>query len=262
MTNPAAALRARIRAGAPLFGVWAGLGSPLAAELLGRAGFDWVVVDLEHGAATESELLAHLTAIEVTGAAALVRPQSGERLRVGRALDLGAAGIVVPRLDTAEQAREAVTFLRYPPDGQRGVALLTRGARLGAVGHGEVAYVNRDIVGIVQIETPSALREADEIAAIDGVDVLFVGPADLSHSLGVPGRFDDAAYLAALRSVLDACRAYHKAAGILLYDPASFGPHLEMGFTFVGLGADLSFVANGAKAALAAARTAQAAKPR
>jgi 2-keto-3-deoxy-L-rhamnonate aldolase RhmA len=256
MTNPASALRARIRAGAPLFGVWTGLGSPLAAELLGRAGFDWVVVDLEHGAATESELLAHLTAIEVSGAAALVRPQSGERLRVGRALDLGAAGIVVPRLDTAEQAREAVTFLRYPPDGQRGVALLTRGARLGAVGHGEVAYVNRDIVGIVQIETPSALREADEIAAIDGVDVLFVGPADLSHSLGVPGRFDDKTYLAALRSVVAACRAHHKAAGILLYDPASFGPHLEMGFTFVGLGADLSFVANGAKAALAAAKAA------
>lgn len=253
MTNLASGLRARIRGGAPLFGVWAGLGSPLAAELLGRAGFDWVVVDLEHGAATESELLAHLTAIEVTGAAALVRPQSGERLRVGRALDLGAAGIVVPRLDTAEQAREAVTFLRYPPDGQRGVALLTRGARLGAVGHGEVAYVNRDIVGVVQIETPSALREAEGIAAIDGVDVLFVGPADLSHSLGVPGRFDDETYLAGLRSVVDACRAHHKAAGILLYDPASFGPHLEMGFTFIGLGADLSFVANGARAALAAA---------
>ncbi|HEV2006648.1 MAG TPA: aldolase/citrate lyase family protein, partial [Candidatus Limnocylindrales bacterium] len=167
------------------------------------------------------------------------------------------AGIVVPRLDTADQAREAVTFLRYPPDGQRGVALLTRGARLGAVGHGEVGYVNRDIVGIVQIETSSALGEADEIAAIDGVDVLFVGPADLSHSLGVPGKFEDATYLAALRSVVDACRAHGKAAGILLYDPASFGPHLEMGFTFVGLGADLSFVANGAKAALAAARVAQ-----
>jgi 2-keto-3-deoxy-L-rhamnonate aldolase RhmA len=257
MKNPASGLRARIRAGAPLFGVWAGLGSPLAAELVARAGFDWVVVDLEHGAATESELLAHLTAIEVTGAAALVRPQSGERLRVGRALDLGAAGIVVPRLDTADQAREAVTFLRYPPDGQRGVALLTRGARLGGVGHGEVAYINRDIVGIVQIETPSALREADEIAAIDGVDVLFVGPADLSHSLGVPGKFDDPAYLAALRSVVGACRAHRKAAGILLYDPASFGPHLEMGFTFVGLGADLAFVANGAKAALAAARAAE-----
>jgi 4-hydroxy-2-oxoheptanedioate aldolase len=252
MTTPS--LRTRIHAGETLFGVWAGLGSSIAAELLGIAGFDWIVVDLEHGAATEAELLAHLTAIEGTGAAALVRPQSGERLRMGRALDLGAEGLVVPRLDTAEQAREAVTFLRYPPDGQRGVALLTRGARLGAVAHAGVASLNRDIVGIVQIETPSALHEADAIAAIDGVDVLFVGPADLSHSLGVPGQFANATYLAALESVVAACRAHGKAAGILLYDPASFGPHLEMGFTFVGLGADLSFVVNGGKAALAAAR--------
>jgi 4-hydroxy-2-oxoheptanedioate aldolase len=247
-------LRERIHAGETTFGCWLGLGSPLAAELVARAGYDWVVVDLEHGAGTESELLAHLTAIEGTGAAALVRPQSGERLRMGRALDLGAEGLVIPRLDTAEQAREAVTFLRYPPDGQRGVALLTRGARLGAVAHGDVGALNRDIVGIVQIETPSALREADEIAALDGVDVLFVGPADLSHSLGVPGQFGDATYLAALRSVVSACRARGKAAGILLYDEASFGPHLEMGFTFVGLGADLSFVVGAAKAALAAGR--------
>lgn len=247
-------LRARIHAGETLFGAWLGLGSPIAAELLGRAGFDWVVVDLEHGAATEGELLAQLTAIEGTGAAALVRPQSGERLRMGRALDLGAEGLVIPRLDTAEQAREAITFLRYPPDGQRGVALLTRGARLGAVAHADVGSINRDLVGIVQIETPSALAKADEIAAIDGVDVLFVGPADLSHSLGVPGQFANASYLAGLRSVVAACRAHGKAAGILLYDPASFGPHLDLGFTFVGLGADLSFVVGGGKAALAAAK--------
>jgi len=247
-------LRRRIHAGETLFGAWVGLGSPAAAELLGRAGFDWLVIDLEHGAATESELLAHLTAVEVTGAAALVRPQSGERLRMGRALDLGAEGLVVPRLDTAEQAREAVTFLRYPPAGQRGVALLTRGARLGSVGHADVPSLNDDIVGIIQIETPSALEQADEIAAIDGVDVLFVGPADLSHSLGIAGQFGNDSYLAALARVVAACRAHGKAAGILLYDPASFAPHLEMGFTFVGLGADLSFVVNSGKAALAVAR--------
>jgi 4-hydroxy-2-oxoheptanedioate aldolase len=254
VTPAGGSIRSRIRAGETLFGAWAGLGSPLAVELLGRAGFDWIVVDLEHGAATESELLGHLTAIEGSGAAALVRPQSAERLRMGRALDLGAEGLVIPRLAAADQVREAVTFLRYPPEGQRGVALLTRGARLGSVTHAEVGTLNRDIVGIVQIETPSALAQADEIASIDGVDVLFVGPADLSHSLGVPGRFDDATYLAGLHSVVAACRAHGKAAGILLYDPASFRAHLELGFTFVGLGADLSFLAGGGKAALGVAR--------
>jgi len=162
--------------------------------------------------------------------------------------------VVVPRLDTAAQVREAMTYLRYPPAGQRGVALLTRGARLGTVNHAGVAAINDDITGIFQIESPSALEAADDFAAIDGVDVLFVGPADLSHSLGVPGQFANAAYQAGLRRVVDACRAHGKAAGILLYDPASFKPHLDLGFTFVGIGADVSFVNDGVKAALTAAR--------
>ncbi len=247
-------LRRRILAGETLFGAWASLGSPGSAELMGRAGLDWVVVDLEHGNTTESELLAHLTAIELTGAAALVRPQSGERLRIGRALDMGAEGVVVPRLDTHEQAVEAMTFLRYPPAGHRGVALLTRGARLGTVNHAGVAALNDDIVGIFQIESPSALEAADDLAATDGVDVLFVGPADLSHSLGVPGQFSNERYQDGLRRVVAACRAHGKAAGILLYDPASFRPHLDLGFTFVGIGADISFVNDGVRAALRAAR--------
>lgn len=247
-------LRRRILAGETLFGAWASLGSPGSAELMGRAGLDWVVVDLEHGNTTESDLLAHLTAIEVSGSAALVRPQSAERLRIGRALDLGATGIVVPRLDTAEQVREAVTFLRYPPSGQRGVALFTRGAGLGTVNHAGVAALNDDIVGIVQIETPLALDAANHFAAMDGVDVLFVGPADLSHSLGIPGQFANPTYQDALRRVVAACREHGKGAGILLYDPATFGPHLDLGFNFIGIGADISFVNQGVKAALAAAR--------
>jgi 2-dehydro-3-deoxyglucarate aldolase/4-hydroxy-2-oxoheptanedioate aldolase len=248
------ALRARVRAGETLFGAWAGLGSAAAAELLGIAGLDWIVIDLEHGAGTEADLLAQLTAIEVTGTSAIVRPQSGERLRIGRALDLGAAGVVVPRLDSVAEVREAVSFLRYPPGGGRGVALLTRGGRLGAVNHAGVAALNDDIVGIVQVESPGALAAADEIAAIDGVDVLFVGPADLSHSLGVPGEFASDRYQAALRQVVAACRAHGKAAGILLYDPKSFAPHLELGFTFMGIGADYSWVLDGARAAITTAR--------
>jgi 4-hydroxy-2-oxoheptanedioate aldolase len=248
-------LRRRVLGGETTFGVWASLGSPGSAELLARSGMDWIVVDMEHGNTTEAELLAHLYAIDSGGSTALVRPQSGERLRIGRALDMGAAGVVVPRLDTAEQVREAMTFLRYPPAGQRGVALLTRGARLGTVNHAGVAALNDDIVGIVQIESPSAAEQADEIASIDGVDVLFVGPADLSHSLGIPGQFADQRYQDALRGVVAACRVHGKAAGILLYDHATFKPHLDLGFTFVGLGADVSFVNEGVKAALASARS-------
>lgn len=247
-------IRKRVLAGETTFGAWVSLDSPASAELFGRAGLDWAVVDLEHGAATEASLLAHLYAVESGGAAALVRPPSAERLRIGRALDLGAEGIVIPRLDTVEQVREAMTFLRYPPTGQRGVALLTRGARLGSVNHAGVAALNDDILGVVQIESPLALEAADEIAATDGVDCLFVGPADLSHTLGIAGQFSNPTYQAALRTVVDACRRHGKAPGILLYDHASFKPHLDLGYTFVGLGADVSFVNEGLKAALAAAR--------
>ena len=124
---------------------------------------------------------------------------------------------------------------------------------MGTLGHAEVArVVNERIVGIVQIESAGAVAAADEIAALDEVDVLFVGPADLSHTLGVPGQFDDPTYLDALRAVVAATKAHGKAAGILLYDEAAFEPHHELGFRFIGLGSEGSFVSAGAMAMLRA----------
>lgn len=247
-------LRSRILAGDTLIGVFADLASPLAAELCGTAGFDWIALDLEHGESTEADLLALLYATETTGMAAVVRPQSAERLRIGRALDLGATGIILPQLQSIEEARAAVDWLRYPPVGQRGVALRTRGADMGALAHGAVAsVVNARIAGIVQIESRGALAAADEIAALEPVDVLFVGPADLSHALGIPGQFADPAYRAALQTVIAATNRHGKAAGILVYDTAAVPDLLELGFRFIGLGSQGSFVSAGARAMLAAA---------
>jgi 4-hydroxy-2-oxoheptanedioate aldolase len=247
-------LKARIHAGDTLIGSFADLASPLAAELLGLAGLDWVVLDLEHGESTEADLLAMLYAVETTPMTALVRVPSAERLRVGRALDLGAAGIMLPQLQSIDGVREAVTFLRYPPVGQRGVALRTRGADMGALGHGDVARVVNDrIVGIVQIEAPGTVRDVDAIAALDEVDVVFVGPADLSHNLGVPGQFDHPTYLGAIDAVVKACNAHGKAAGILIYDAAALPRHVDLGFRFIGLGSEGSYISAGAKAMLAAA---------
>jgi len=246
--------RRRVLGGDTLFGLFLDLSSPASAELVGRAGYDWLLVDLEHGAGTEADLPAMLMAVESTGAAAMVRTQSGERIRIGRALDQGATGIMIPRMQSAAEAAEAVTYLRYPPTGMRGVALRTRGAGLGTVGHADVGQINDRIVGIVQIESVGALNEVDAIAATDGVDVLFVGPADLSHSLGVPGQFGSKAYLEALETVVEACRAHRKSPGILLYDLALVPRHLESGFRFVGIGADGALVSAGAHAAIAAVR--------
>jgi 2-dehydro-3-deoxyglucarate aldolase/4-hydroxy-2-oxoheptanedioate aldolase len=247
-------LRTRIRDGETLIGVFSDLASPMAVELCGRAGYDWAVLDLEHGAATEADLLALLYAAATTSMAPVVRPQSAERLRVGRALDLGAEGIMLPQLKSIAEVREAVSYLRYPPLGRRGVALRTRGAGFGTLGHGELAgVVNERVVGIVQIETAGMVADADAIAALPEVDVLFVGPADLTHDMGIPGRFDESQYLDALRAVVAACRAQGKAAGILVYDAVALPPLLDMGFRFIGLGSEGSFVSAGARAMLQAA---------
>ena len=253
-------LKTRIRSGETLIGVFSDLASPLAVELCGQAGFDWAVLDLEHGAATETDLLGLLYAAATTPMASIVRAQSAERLRVGRALDLGAEGVMLPQLKSIDEVREAVSYLRYPPLGQRGVALRTRGGGMGSLGHSDVARVVNDrIVGIVQIEAAGTLADADAIAAVDEVDVLFVGPADLSHSLGIPGKFDEPRFQDALRAVVEACRSHGKAAGILIYEAAGLPPLIEMGFTFIGLGSEGSFVSSGARAMLAAAgRTASA----
>ena len=159
---------------------------------------------------------------------------------------------MIPRMDTPTQVREAISFMRYPPDGTRGLALSTRGAGLGERTHAEVRSINPHVFGIIQIESPSAVEHAAEIAGIDGVDVLFVGPTDLSHSLGVPGRFDDPGYLEAIAHVATVAEAAGKAAGILLYDAAVVPAHRELGFGFIGLGADVAFVADGARAILRA----------
>ena len=246
--------RDRTLAGETLFGMFLDLGSAVSAEACAAAGYDWLLIDLEHGAATEADMLGLIQAVEVGGSIPLVRPQSGERLRIGRPLDAGARGIMVPRLDTAEQAREAVTYLRYPPDGVRGVAIRVRGAGLGLFAHDQLKTLNERILGMIQIESLGGLREADAIASLDGVDVLFVGPADLTHALGVPGNFQDPSYLAALDAVAAACRAHGKAAGILIYDIAVVPRLLEIGFTFIGIGSEGAFVADGAKRSLDAVR--------
>ncbi|HSG85825.1 MAG TPA: aldolase/citrate lyase family protein [Candidatus Limnocylindrales bacterium] len=253
-------IRERTLAGEIVVGAFVNLASPMSAELLARAGFDWLIVDLEHGAGTEADLLGQLYAIESAGdlggraTAALVRPQEGTRLGIGRALDLGAEGVMVPRLERIEEVERVVTWLRWPPSGIRGLALGTRGAEQGEVAHERVRELNDRVLGIVQVESGAAVDTSAAIAAIDGVDVLFVGPTDLSHALGVPGRFDDPAFEDALRTVVAACRAHGKAPGILLRRLSDLDRYLEQGFTFVGLGSDGAFVSDGAAGAVAAAR--------
>jgi 2-dehydro-3-deoxyglucarate aldolase/4-hydroxy-2-oxoheptanedioate aldolase len=255
MLPPRDALRRRVLAGEATLGAFLNLGSVAAAELVGRAGFDWVVVDLEHGLGTDGDLHAQLLAVQVTATAAVVRVPSAERLRVGRALDFGADGLMIPRLESVAEVVETLRQMRYPPAGIRGVALPNRGGGYGEVAHADLATtVNPRLLGVFQVESAEAVAAAPDVAALDGVDVLFVGPADLSHSMGIPGRFEEPAFVAALDAVVAACRANGKSAGILLPNASGVAAARAQGFTFIGVGSDGAFVANGARQTLAAAR--------
>jgi len=251
-----AAFRTRVLAGEPVFGTFLSMGSTVSAEVCGSAGFDWCLVDLEHGLGSEASLHDEVVAVELTGAAALVRIESGAALRIGRVLDHGAAGVMVPRVRSAAEAAQIVSWARYPPSGVRGVALSARGAGSGTAGADVVGLIDASITTLIQIENEAALAEAEAIAAVDGVDVLFVGPNDLTHSLAIPGRFDDPRYLDALAAVAAAARAAGKAAGVMLRSAQDVARHHDLGYSFFALSTDAGLLGSTTRSALAAMRAA------
>jgi 4-hydroxy-2-oxoheptanedioate aldolase len=239
-------LKERIRAGEALHGCWINLGSPVSAEIIGRAGFDWVLIDLEHGAGNDGVMYQQLQVLESAQATALVRTDDLSRPKAQRILDAGANGIMFPRIETAEEALLAASMLYYPPKGVRGMAKMTRASAFGKSIQDYIANQENNLVGIIQIETISALKQIDAIASLDGVDILFVGPSDLSLALGIFGQLNHADYQAAIRNVAQAAKKAGKAVGVLLQDVSEYEMYHQLGFRFLACGADSSFVARGA----------------
>lgn len=239
-------LKKRIGDGETVFGCWLNLGNSLTAEIVGLAGFDWVLIDLEHGAGTESAVLHQLQALEHTTAFPVVRIESFERQRIHRILDLGAGGIMCPRINNIEEARKFAAGLRYQPDGFRGVAKMVRASGFSRNFDSYIRDIDKKVLGIIQVETTGILKHIHKIAFIDNIDVLFIGPADLTMALGIFGQFDHPLYLEALAETADAATKAGKAAGILMYDPNDFSKYHNIGFRFIACGADMTFVVNGA----------------
>jgi 2-dehydro-3-deoxyglucarate aldolase/4-hydroxy-2-oxoheptanedioate aldolase len=206
------------------------------------------LVDLEHGAGGEEALVGQILAGAAHGTPVFVRTETAERIRAGHVLDLGACGVMFPRLDTPEEVALAVGHLSYPPRGDRGIAGFNRARLFGADGR-SAQEVDESILSIVQIETLAALDDVETIAATNGVDVLFVGPSDLSAAMGIPGQLDAPAYLDALSRVVEACRRENKAAGILSADNERVASLLQRGFSFIAVGSDSSLLGAAAKAA-------------
>lgn len=232
----------RIRSGERTIGSFAGLGSTVAAEVMAAAGMDWVLVDLEHGGGTEEQVGTVAATLGGYGAATFARVEQAERLRIGRVLDAGVAGVMLPRLSSAAEVASVMGHLAYPPTGDRGVATYNRSIRWG-MDQDALRRADADVVCIVQIETLGALEDVDAIAALPGVDVLFIGPLDLSYALGTPLDFASAAFTDAVERVLAAARKHGKSAGILSADVSIASRRAEQGFTFLPVGSDSTLLA-------------------
>ncbi len=225
-------------------GTFLNLGCANSVEITAGIGFDWLLIDLEHGSGSLADLRGMLQACRGVDSAPIVRLRSVDPDDVKFVMDSGAAGIMFPFVNSAEQARAAVAGMKYPPMGKRGVAGVIRATDYGKQWKTYFTESDSKSLVVVQIETPQAVEVADEIAAVDGVDVLFVGPLDLSVNIGHPGDFAHPDVVAAFAKVVDACQRNGKSAGILTKD-GLIDQHKEMGFRFLALGSDSGAVIAG-----------------
>lgn len=232
----------------PLIGMWVCSASPLVAEICAGAGLDWLLIDMEHSPNDLTSTLSQLQAIAAYPPAAVVRVPIGDVVTIKQVLDLGAQNILVPMVSSADEARAAVEAMRYPPRGRRGVgSALARSGRWNRID----AYLENadDHVSLfVQIETATGVDAAAEIAAVDGVDGVFVGPSDLAASMGVLGRQTHPDVEAAVLRTFEAVRGAGKPVGVNAFDHAVADRYLAAGASFILVGADVSLLARGSEA--------------
>lgn len=239
-------LKEKLRAGEAIHGCWLNSGSAINAEIVSKAGFDWVTIDLEHGVGTENNLLGQLQALGGSGIVRIVRVEALVRQRVSRVLELGADGVLFPQIRDAREAGQAISFMRYPPDGIRGMASMVRATDFNQRFQEYYEGYKDHVLGIIQIETLESLKHLDAIAGIDGVDVLFVGPADLSLAMGIFQQFDHPRYIEALEKVREAAGKAGKATGTLLRNTGEYEKYHKLGFRMLGCGSDSVFLFQGA----------------
>lgn len=247
------ALRSRLAAGETVVGTFVGLGAA-TAEIVAASGADFVLLDTEHGTLADDAVGPTTLAAGSYGVPTIVRVETAERIRIGRALDAGAAGVMIPRVDGAAHAAAFLRHLRYPPGGDRGVASYNRAVRWGQDPEA-LTRSAEEVLGVVQIETPAALEDVDAIAALPQVDVLFVGPLDLSFALGVPRDFTAPVFQDALGTVVAAARRHGKTAGMLGSDGVAAAGLREQGFRFLVVGSDSTLLVSALTTALDHART-------
>ncbi len=231
-----------------LIGMWACSGSALVTEVAAGSGLDWLLIDMEHSANTLESVLVQLQVAAAYPITPVVRAPSNDTVAIKQILDLGAQNLIVPMVSSVDEARAAVSATRYPPEGVRGVgSALARSARWNRV-DGYLQESARHTSLTVQIETEAGVAAAAEIAAVDGVDAVFVGPSDLSASMGLLGRQTHPDVVAAIETVFAAVKGAGKPVGVNAFDPVAADAYLAGGADFVAVGADVALLARASEA--------------
>lgn len=236
-----------LAAGRKQVGMWSALASPVVAEILAGAGFDWVVIDGEHAPNDISTLLPQLQAMRGGTAEPVFRIPWNDTVMIKRVLDVGARTLLVPFVQSAQEARQAVAATRYPPRGVRGVAVVVRASDFGRAPR-YLEKAHQDTCLLVQLETRAALQEIEAIAQVEGVDGLFIGPSDLAADMGHLGNNAHPEVQAAIRDAATRIRAAGKSAGTLVRDAESAEQMFAAGFNFVAAGIDVALLARNAEA--------------
>jgi 2-dehydro-3-deoxyglucarate aldolase len=238
--------RRDLQARKQLIGCWVSLASNISTEIVGYAGFDWLLVDGEHAPNDMSSFISQLQALKDSSSAPVVRPPWSEPVIIKRLLDIGFYNFLMPWIETAEQARAAVAATRYPPQGMRGMGTGHRSNRYGYVAD-YFTTINDNISVMVQIESAKGVDNAEAIAAIDGIDALFIGPSDLSAAMGFMGQPNHPDVQAAMARVLAAGNKHQKAVGILAPVEDDARRYLAQGMTFVAVGGDVGLLRTASK---------------
>jgi 4-hydroxy-2-oxoheptanedioate aldolase len=252
---PANPFKRAIRSGRVQIGLWSSLSSNYAVEVTAGAGFDWLLLDTEHSPNDLESVVAQLQAAAAYPTHPIVRVPWNDMVTIKRYLDIGAQSLLIPFVQNAAEARAAVAATRYPPAGVRGVAGTTRATRFGRV-KDYAKRAHEEICVLVQVETQHALDQIEAICAVDGVDGVFIGPADLHASLGFLGETANPAVLPKIEDAVLRIKAGGRAAGILTADEKLARRYLELGALFVAVGADAGILARGADALAAKFRPA------
>lgn len=251
------AFKRGLRAGVPQIGLWSSLASNYSVEVLAGAGLDWILLDCEHAPNDLESVLAQLQAAAAYPTTSIVRVPWNDMVTIKRVLDIGAQSLLVPFVQNAREAQLAVSYARYPPQGVRGVGGTTRATRFGRI-RDYVGRVQEELCLLVQVETGEALEHIEDICAVDGVDGVFIGPADLHASLGYPGETANPAVKPVIDEAIRRIRRAGKAPGILSSVDADIRRWLDAGALFVAAGSDVGLLARGADALASRYRPARA----